>query len=86
MAIEHLPFLTLQNAAFGPGRAKSSVLQGRGTTLSQNHPKIRGFQKFQLSLLQVEVTKYEELEEVQGPDTTSVLSAAAAAAADVSVV
>ena len=45
MAIEHLPFLTLQNAGFGPGRAKSSILQGRGTILSQNHPKICGFLK-----------------------------------------
>ena len=45
MAIEHLPFLTLQNADSGPGRAKISILQGWGTIFSQNPIKIRGFQK-----------------------------------------
>jgi len=58
MAIEHLPFPTLQNAAFGPGTAKISILQGRGTTLSQNHPKIRGFQKSKFSPLTVPFLKF----------------------------
>ena len=46
MSIEHLPFLILQNADFGPEKAEICILQGRGTIFSQNPIKIRGFQNF----------------------------------------
>ena len=42
MAIEHLPFLTLLNAGFGPGggilRAKISILQGEEREMFDCHP------------------------------------------------